>query len=142
MEMTHMNRKIAIALLAATVNVAIATASAQTSAKANIPFSFRVGSTPLPAGEYRIEPTRDGAVWIYQVDGNSHAVVLAMTKDGSEAPATLVFNKYGDHYFLHELRKANGKTEMAFSTSSLEKRIRTEEASLPSEGRTLLIAMK
>jgi hypothetical protein len=137
-----MNRKIAIALLAAIVNVAIATASAQNIAKADIPFNFRVGSTPMPAGTYRIEPAQAGVVWINQVNGNSHAVILAQTNAGTTAaPAKLVFNKYGDHYFLSELLKANGDPEMTFSQSKLEKRLRTEEASLANQGRTL-IAMK
>jgi hypothetical protein len=136
-----MNRKIAIALLAAIVNVAIATASAQNIAKANIPFNFRVGTAPMPAGEYRIKPAQDGVVWISSVDGKSSAVLLAQTNDGTSAPAKLVFNKYGDHYFLSELLKANGDPEMTFSQSKLEKRLRTEEASLANQGRTL-IALK
>jgi hypothetical protein len=137
-----MNRKIAIALLAATVNVAIATASAQNIAKANIPFNFRVGSAPMPAGTYKIEPAQAGMVWIRSVDGKSNAVILAQTNASTTAaPAKLVFNKYGDHYFLSELLKANGEPEMTFSQSKLEKRLRTEEASLASEGKTL-IALK
>ena len=137
-----MNRKIAIALLAAIVNVAIATASAQNIAKANIPFNFRVGTAPMPAGEYRIEPTQAGVVWISSVDGKSSAVLLAQTNTGStSAPAKLVFNKYGDHYFLSELLRANGDPQMTFSQSKFEKRLRTEEASLANEGRTL-IALK
>jgi hypothetical protein len=137
-----MNRKIAIALLTAIVNVAIATASAQNIAKANIPFNFRVGSTPMPAGLYKIEPAEAGLVWINRVDGSSHAVVLAQTNSGTTAaPATLVFHKYGDQYFLREMRKANGQTQMTFSQSKLEKRLRTQEASLPSDGNTL-IALK
>jgi hypothetical protein len=136
-----MNRKVAIALLAATVNVAIATASAQTIAKANIPFNFRVGSTLMPAGEYRIEPTH-GAVWINKVDGKSHAVALAQTGNGSTAaPAKLVFHRYGENYFLRELLTSNGQSEMTLSQSKLEKRAYTEEANLHKEGQ-VLIALK
>lgn len=136
-----MNRKIAIALLAATVNVAIATASAQTIAKANIPFNFRVGSALMPAGEYQITPAASGVVLVHQVNGKANAIAVANTKTGSSAPSTLVFNKYGDHYFLRELLKADGETEMTFYPSSLEKRLRTEEASLANKGR-ILLAMK
>lgn len=137
-----MNRKVAIAFLAAIVNVATVTASAQNIAKANIPFDFRVGSTPMPAGLYRIQPAEAGLVWINRVDGTSHAVVLAQTNAGTAvAPAKLVFHRYGDQYFLREMLKANGETQMTFSQSKLEKRLRKQEASLPTEGK-ILIALK
>jgi len=137
-----MNRKAAIALFAAIVNVAIAAASAQDIAKADIPFNFRVGSTLMPAGSYRIEHVESGVVWINEVNGKSNAVALAQTNSGgTAAPSKLVFNRYGDQYFLRELLKANGAAQMTFSESKLEKRIRTEEASLANEGKTL-IAMK
>ena len=137
-----MNRKVAITLFAAIVNVAIAAASAQTIAKADIPFSFRVGSALMPAGEYDIKPADSGVVWIREVNGRSSAVALALTNSGSTAaPTKLVFNRYGDQYFLHELSQANGEPQMTFSKSKLEKRVQQEEAYLPQQGQTL-VALK
>ena len=137
-----MNRKVAITLFAAIVNVAIAAASAQTIAKADIPFGFHVGSTPMPAGEYTIKPAEPGVVWISKVDGKSNAVALALTSSGSTAaPSSLVFDRYGDQYFLHELRTANGQSQMTFSHSKLEKRAQREEAYRAQESQTL-VALK
>jgi len=137
-----MNRKVAITLFAAIVNVAIAAASAQTIAKADIPFSFRVGSALMPAGEYKIKPAESGVVWISQVDGKYNAVALPLTTSGSSAaPSKLVFDRYGNQYFLHELRSANGQPQMTFSHSKLEKRLQREEAYRAQDGQTL-VALK
>jgi len=137
-----MNRKVAITLFAAIVNVAIAAASAQTIAKADIPFSFRVGSAQMPAGEYNIKIPEAGQVWIGEVNGRASALALALTNTGSTAaPSKLVFDRYGDQYFLHELRTANNAPEMTLSHSKLEKRLQREEAYRAQESQTL-VALK
>jgi hypothetical protein len=137
-----MKRTIAVAFLAAAVNVALSSASAQTTVKANIPFDFRVGSTPMPAGDYKIKTTESGFVWIDKLDGSAHAVALAMThSDDATPPAKLVFNRYGSQYFLRKTLKADGKDQSTFSQSKLEKSVRTEEASIQAEEKAL-IALK
>ena len=137
-----MNRKLALALLAVTVNAGVATATAQTITKANIPFEFRVGSTLMPAGYYRIALSEPRVVWISAMNVKANAVALASTSDGSTAaPSKLVFDRYGDQNFLRELDKADGGAEMTFSESKLEHRLRSQEASVATEGK-VLIALK
>lgn len=137
-----MKRTIAVAFLAAAVNIALSSASAQTTVKANIPFNFRVGSTSMPAGDYRIKTTESGVVWIDKSDESAHAVALAMTdSDPATPPAKLVFSRYGSQYFLRKTLNANGEDQSTFGESKLEKRIRVEEARLQDEGKTL-IALK
>lgn len=140
--MTHMKRIIAIAFFASTMIMALSSASAQGKAKATIPFNFRVGSAVLPAGPYLIEYTASRVVWFHSQDGRQHAVVLATTTNGAIAPPEkLVFNRYGDRYFLSETLASSGESEMTFAPSKLEKSIRTEEANLKSAGQTL-VALK
>jgi hypothetical protein len=137
-----MKPTIAIAFLASTMILALSTASAQGKAKANIPFNFNVGSALLPAGTYLIEYTGPRVVWFHHLEGREHAVAVATTTSGYLAPPRkLVFNKYGDQYFLNETLTVSDKEEMTFAPSSREKSIRAEEASLHAEGRAL-IALK
>jgi hypothetical protein len=141
-ETTHMKPTIAIAFLASTMLMALSSASAQSKATANIPFNFRVGSALMPAGAYDIESTDSRILWFHNRNGHDSAVAVAMTTAGTTAPPVkLVFNRYGDRYFLSETLTASGQSDKKFSTSKLEKSIRTEEASLNSEGREL-IALK
>jgi hypothetical protein len=141
-EITHMKRTIAIAFFASTMIMALSSASAQGKGKATIPFDFRVGSAALPAGSYVIEYTASKVVWFHSQDGRKHVLALAASSSGDiEPPERLVFNRYGDRYFLSETRTSSGESEMTFAPSKLERNIRTEEASLKNAGQSL-IALK
>jgi len=74
---------------------------------ANIPFEFTVGKVVLPAGEYRIVRAMNGPNWlaISSRDGrhaDTHAIPVYRSKDGPQR-ASLVFNRFGDQYFLHKV---------------------------------------
>jgi len=134
-----MKRTIGIAILAATMGMALSSASAQSKSKATIPFNFRVGSTLMPAGLYEIRHVEANQIWLRNLDGRENAVVLSTTTTGDTAPVEkLVFNKYGERYFLKQTVSAAGKGEMTFSPSTLEKSIRAEEASRNTEERVLV----
>ena len=137
-----MKRTIAIAFLASTMIMAISSASAQTKSKANVPFDFRVGSTLMPAGSYEIEYPRPGVIWFHSQDGRANVLALAGSTAGATVPPErMVFNRYGNQYFLRETLTASGEDQMTFAPSNLEKSVCAEEASLKSEGR-VLIALK
>lgn len=137
-----MKRTIAIAFFASTMIMALSSASAQGKAKATVPFNFRVGSALLPAGAYEFESTDSRVLWIRYQNGHANAVAVAMTTSGETAPASrLVFNRYGDQYFLSETLSASGESQKKLAPSKLEKSVRAEEASFDSEGR-VLVALK
>ena len=74
---------------------------------ANIPFEFTVGKDVLPAGEYRITRILNGANWlaISNQDGkrtNTFTSPVFGSGAGSQR-ASLVFNRFGDQYFLHKV---------------------------------------
>jgi hypothetical protein len=141
-EMTHMKRTIAIAFLASAMIMSLSSASAQGRSRATIPFDFRVGSALLPAGAYDIESTDSQAIWFRSLNGHGAAVAQAMTTSGETKPVVkLVFNRYGNQYFLSETLTADGESDKKFAPSKLEKSVRTEEASLNGE-RHVLIALK
>ncbi len=134
-----MKRIVAIAFLASTMGAAVSTAAAQGTSTVNIPFAFHVGSTLMPAGVYRVQSLDQRVFRLYSEDRDRSALALATTTSGSTAPAKkLVFNRYGNHYFLSAILDTRGECEKSFAPSKLERTIRTEEASLGDEGRALL----
>jgi hypothetical protein len=76
--------------------------------EANIPFTFHAGGAKLPPGKYVIhvlDNTDLGLMEIQSADGRSSALFSVREAQGSTEPKTaeLVFNHYGDRYFLSRL---------------------------------------
>lgn len=79
--------------------------------RARVPFDFSAAGVQVPAGVYTIE--RQGAPGILMLrDDNGkikavfQTITLSATPDHNEAK--LVFNKYGDQYFLSRVVNAVG----------------------------------
>jgi hypothetical protein len=97
--------------------------------RANIPFNFAVGNKTLPAGTYDVGTIdhRDGKILLLQArDGNASMMVGSNAAENlNPADKTkLVFNQYGNRYFLsqiwvagetrgHQLPKTSREKEMA-----------------------------
>jgi hypothetical protein len=111
--------------------LAVANAHAQTSRvqKANIPFSFTVADKTLPAGEYTVErlnPESDKAVLaIRSADGSMNKIVMTTPVQAgrTQETARLVFNRYGDQYFLAEVWTPADDTGMAIRQSRSEREL-------------------
>src|SRR5947209_20077537 len=96
---------IALCLLASLV--AAGTASAQDhGAKASVPFGFYAGNTWLPAGTYTLsaESRSPDVIFIRNADSKIALMDVGHAADPQSGAHTLVFKKYGDKYFLHEIR--------------------------------------
>ncbi len=98
-------------MLLVTLSLASAVVSAQTQAAnkvvATIPFEFSVGYKTFPAGEYSVQviPTAGDALMIRSADASESALRLSETtsRDKDKSHARLIFNRYGDKYFLSEV---------------------------------------
>lgn len=93
-------------LLAMVVLLAVGPVQAQSPVKANIPFDFTVGSMSLPAGEYSITARGNaGSLLSVAGTGSSEAFVIAHQVETLAAPTSskLVFNRYGNRYFLYQI---------------------------------------
>ena len=109
--------------------LAVSSAHAQSGKEltANIPFSFSVGSTTFPAGEYRVErlnPQADpAALAIKSADGRMKRVVLTapVQADERQEMAKLVFTRYGDQYFLAQVWTAGAKAGLELPKSRSER---------------------
>jgi hypothetical protein len=120
---TQLIRNLSVALLAA----ASVYAQGSQILTVQVPFGFHVGNSMLPSGQYTVyTDAGPGLVRLRSSDAKSSAMILSMATQTSAIPSTgkLVFNKYGDEYFLsqvwkagnntgHELRKSRREAEVA-----------------------------
>ena len=94
-----------IFLLSTTV-VSAQTTSMETMLRANIPFPFVAGGVHLPAGEYRVyHPGNPYIIVIENKDATAHAMTYVRPSaiNSGQNTTKLLFNKYGDQYFLAEV---------------------------------------
>jgi hypothetical protein len=135
-----MKRIIAIALFAASSLAAAGNLSAQDHmVKANIPFDFTVSGKVLPAGSYTISSLSPDAVQVRNVNGHVAELSLVQNDDKRSTTPVLVFQRYGNQYFLHEILAANAMN-VTVPRSKREQR-RLQEATLRENNQTL-VALK
>ena len=133
-----------LALLALMAVIALPGAMAQGVAlKADVPFAFTVGDTPLPAGEYTVSSPVNGLI---RVENNQthDAATVSISHGNHDAghDSKLVFNRYGNRYFLHRiLCPATNAMNVDIAVWSREKKARTMEAKL-NQGEQILVAAK
>ena len=125
-----MNKKAFAFLSVSVLIVALAVPSFAQSLRltANVPFEFTVGSRTLPAGDYSIRTGVNQA--IVQVQGfEAHTGALSLSwrvdvKDEDPAAATkLVFNRYGDKYFLSEVSDGYESIAMKLPVSHTQREL-------------------
>jgi hypothetical protein len=94
----------------------------------NIPFQFHAGNAKLPAGTYRIHVLDNSDLTIMEissVDGSISALFQVQDAEANPAPAKseLIFNKYGNRYFLAKLFDESNPSGSQVIESRYEKRI-------------------
>jgi hypothetical protein len=128
-------KSLAVVMLA--VSVMSLTARAQSSAelKANIPFSFVIGNQTLPAGEYTVryvnQSSGKSALLFKSVGGGTSRIVNMNAAQASRAEmkASLVFNQYGDSYFLSEVWTGGDQYGLSLPKSRAERQMKNGELS-------------
>lgn len=79
-------------------------------AKVNIPFAFQTANRTLPAGIYRIHRKSDHLILL---EGPGSARGFAITYDAIQSHASdrsvLIFDRYGDKYFLSQIWTAGDR---------------------------------
>ena len=85
-------------------------ARAQEAMVVDIPFAFTAGNATLPAGEYRVQKLdRNSAVLLVHCwDAKASALVITNAAQAKETQteSKLVFNRYGNRYFLSQVWNA------------------------------------
>ncbi len=106
------------------------------SVRANVPFDFTINNTAVPAGTYTISSTSSDVLRIYSDQKHVHLMTTALMDPSNAGKANvLVFHKYGDQYFLSEIRsKDSSSMNLRLPVWKSEKRAqaaRTQEAGIP-----------
>jgi hypothetical protein len=93
-------------------------------AKVDVPFAFQNGSQHLPAGTYRIDLNSEHMIILRGTAPNAAGVAMTNPEQRAKAQAkgTVVFRKYGDHYFLHEIWMPESTTGRKCVTSRAEQK--------------------
>ena len=96
--------------------------STKTVAEVNIPFAFQTSMQTLPAGMYRID-RESGSLIRLQGPGAAGGFVEMHGAIRSSAAdhGYLVFDRYGDKYFLHQIWTAGNSTGLECPKSRAEK---------------------
>jgi hypothetical protein len=116
------------------IGLLLGTASAQTiHMKADIPFSFVVGETTLSSGEYTIRSLNTNQALYISGSAQNPVVFLA---NGSYSPKAsahtkLVFDRYGDRYFLSEMWVEGSSVGRKLPKSRGEVRVAENETAQP-----------
>ena len=96
--------------------------------EANIPFQFHAGNTKFPPGKYVIHVLDNSDLKVMEIstaDGSTTALFEVHDAEANSVPAKseLIFNKYGNRYFLAKLFDEGNANGSEVSKSSYEKKI-------------------
>ncbi len=127
-----MKRITAIALFALAALVTGSAMAQEHAVKANVPFDFTVGNAHVPAGTYTISSTGSTSMVELRSDSGKVHIFGSAYSSGKQADGNkLIFDKYGDRYFLHEIRCTTASTmNVDLPASKSEKWAQKQQASL------------
>jgi hypothetical protein len=107
----------------------VAGAHAQSAARANVPFAFKVGTAQMPAGTYNIQnELGTNLVLVRNVQTGTSVVAMGLQKAPSEKTNKLIFHRYGSQYFLTEIVGEKGSQGMVFRATKQEKELQIAQA--------------
>ncbi len=124
---------------------------AQTNTKAlsaSIPFDFIVNNKLVPAGTYTVTPQGGRSEIVKLSNRAQNEQLFSFITPESESKwegSALVFHKYGDRYFLSEIRCQNCSMNSVLPLSKTEKWAKIESqgtAMVPIAESDVLVAMK
>jgi len=130
-------------MMALTAMASTRVAQAQEMMVVNIPFDFVAGNMTLPAGEYSINvaaPERT-LLLIDRKDPSASAFMNTnpVTKTEIQTESKMIFNRYGDRYFLSEVWTAGSSRGRQLLKSSREKEM-AQIAKSETQGQVTLVA--
>lgn len=96
--------------------------------EADIPFQFHAGNAKFPAGKYIIKMLDDSNLEVMEIrsaDGRHAAVfqVRGAQAETNPSKTELIFNKYGDQYFLSKMFDEGNKDGNEVLESHYEKKM-------------------
>jgi hypothetical protein len=129
-------------LLLLSLLLTVAGAHAETAARANVPFAFKVGTKQLPAGTYAIRnETGSNVVTVRNVQTGASVLAVGRRESPSKKTDKLIFHRYGSEYFLTAILGSQGSQGMVFHATKQEKELQVAHAPANS-GNNIEIASK
>ena len=130
-------------LLLLTLMVAAQVVQAQEPVVVNIPFEFVAGKLTLPAGEYRVEKLEKNSVVVIthcaQPGVSAIVMTIASQANAPQSDSKLVFNRYGNLYFLSQYWTAGSSRGQLLLKSAREEEI-SRIAKTETQGQVTLVA--
>jgi hypothetical protein len=124
----------------------VASAYAQSFAKADVPFAFNVGQKQLPAGTYevKVEGRASDTIMIRNMETGESALSVAAYENPRSTEGKLVFNHVGNEYFLSEVWRESGSQGKRIPISKRERELTKELvlAKASNSGREVVVALK
>ena len=115
-------------VLAVTIYPAKAHAQIVGDLEVNIPFQFHAGNSKLPPGKYVIHVLDDSDLTVMEIssaDRSTSALFEVQQAEANSTPAKseLIFNKYGNRYFLAKAFEEGSPSGSQVTDSRYEKRV-------------------
>ena len=131
------------AVMALTAMAMTRVAQAQNAIAVNVPFDFVAGGKTLPAGEYSVRASGAGntLILIDRKDTSVSALIItnAVVSRDMQTESKLVFNRYGDRYFLSQVwSEGNSQGRQLLKTAREKEAALT--ANIETEGQVILVA--
>jgi len=87
-----------------------------------IPFAFHMGDQTMPAGWYRVDLVSSHLVQLHGPDHVLSSVVMnSAIKTHAPDHGTIVFDRYGDSYFLRQIWTAGNTNGLEYRQTRAEK---------------------
>ena len=108
---------------------------------AQVPFEFMVNNTIIPAGECVVQSVSGNVLAIHNFEARKSAMASSSRAGASQGDRTvLVFQRYGNQYFLSEIRLEGSNLSYRLPQSRAEAELRAADA--PASQQTLLASLK
>ncbi len=105
----------------------VSSAYAQQVLKFDVPFQFQIGKAKLDAGKYEMRQLDSSKFLLRNAETGKTGIVVSLAQAGANESSTaekIVFNRYGNVYFMRQLFVKTGTAGREIGESSAEKNIR------------------
>jgi hypothetical protein len=141
----HLVTTMAIAVFMTTIAVISAQAQNAPSVSVSIPFDFEVAGKTLKAGDYQVRMEGSRSSLKIENRDSLHAtfvMISPLQHRDIQDQSKLVFNRYGNQYFLSQVWIAGRSSGEEVRQSSTERGIRRELAALRQKPERVEIAVR
>jgi len=134
-------------MFAITLTVASVHAQNDGSFSVTIPFDFTAAGKTLPAGDYYVRPSLDGAHVVMRIESKNGSLSVYLVTHGVRSAdfqneSKLVFNRYGEQFFLSQVWAAGFNTGEELNKTSRERVLQREMARRMGKPETITTAAR